>query len=313
MGASSHWAAVCRAIRADQLRANHSGVYVGRPLGLCHQVAGQRRNRLYTLGSSGSVGLFYGRFRGHFVGHLSDRRFSGFAGARLPFFPQRPDTWLVDASSPFAKRYRGYVPWGFDLMADKQTLDVYAEQAEAYVKRFNKAGEGTHMDAFLSDLPKASLILDLGCGPAHTSLAMIEKGYQVEAWDASPDFARLAKETYDVTVLVKQFDELLSCATYDAVFANFSLLHAPKAKMPDHLMAIARALKPNGKFHIGLKLGTGEKRDVLGRFYAYYQEDELKSLLDDAGFNVVYERQGEGAGLDGTIAPWIILQARKND
>jgi hypothetical protein len=82
--------------------------------------------------------------------------------------------------------------------------------------------------------------------------------------------------------------------------------------MPRHLESIARALKPSGIFHIGLKTGTGEKRDAIGRFYAYYEDAELTALLASAGFDVIARRTGEEAGLDGTIAPWIILLTRKS-
>ena len=198
-------------------------------------------------------------------------------------------------------------------MADRETLAVYAQRAGDYAKRFGKAGEGPHMTAFLAEVPKGGLILDLGCGPGHTAAAMKRAGFNVEALDASPELAQIAGEQYGVDVRVATFDDLDANARYDAIFANFSLLHAPKADMPGHLSRIARALVPGGVFHIGLKRGTGEKRDAIGRFYAYYELDELKGLLSDAGFRIIAERTGKEEGLDGTVAPWIILLARKND
>ncbi|MCV6591402.1 MAG: SAM-dependent methyltransferase, partial [Silicimonas sp.] len=100
---------------------------------------------------------------------------------------------------------------------------------------------------------------------------------------------------------------------YDGIHANFSLLHAPKIEMPGHLGRISRALRPRGVFHIGMKTGTGEARDALGRFYAYYQEDELTALLAAAGLNVIAKDRGREKGLAGTVDPWMILLARKND
>ncbi len=198
-------------------------------------------------------------------------------------------------------------------MPDKETLAVYANRAADYAERFGKAGEGPHMTDFLSELPAGGRILDLGSGPAHTSAAMMHAGFEVEAWDASPEFVEIARERYGVNARLATFDDLTDRAAFDGIFANFSLLHAPKAEMPGHLARIAAALKPQGVFHIGLKAGTGEKRDAIGRFYAYYELDELKALLADAGFDVLRKRTGAEAGLDGTVAPWIILLARKND
>ncbi len=198
-------------------------------------------------------------------------------------------------------------------MADSETLAVYAKRAADYAERFGKAGEGPHMTAFLAEIPEGGRILDLGSGPGHTAAAMMRAGYNVEAWDASPEFVKIARDRYGVNARLATFEDLDAREAYDAVFANFSLLHAPKSDMPGYLARIAKALKPKGVFHIGLKAGTGEKRDAIGRFYAYYELDELTQLLADAGFRVVRERTGEEEGLDGTVAPWIILLARKND
>ena len=198
-------------------------------------------------------------------------------------------------------------------MSDRETLAVYAKRAGDYARRFGKAGESPHVKAFLQEVPAGGRVLDLGCGPGHTAAAMEKAGYQVDALDASPELAAIAREQHGLNVRIATFDQLDDFEHYDGIYANFSLLHAPKADMPGNLARIARALKPQGAFHIGLKAGTGEKRDTIGRFYAYYEMDELNRLLSDAGFNVIREATGEEAGLDGTVAPWIILLARKHD
>ena len=51
--------------------------------------------------------------------------------------------------------------------------------------------------------------------------------------------------------------------------------------------------------------------DALGRFYAYYQDAELTALLEEAGLSVETRNFGADEGLDGTLAPWMILTARK--
>jgi len=119
----------------------------------------------------------------------------------------------------------------------------------------------------------------------------------------------LAAQNNDITAKIGSFDDLTETDAYDGIWANFSLLHAPRADMPRHLSNIVRALRPGGIFHIGVKLGSGSKRDQIGRLYTYFTEDELVGLLTDAGLNVSDRQKGRDKGLDGTDADWLCLRA----
>lgn len=196
-------------------------------------------------------------------------------------------------------------------MTDKETLNVYAAKAKDYAKRFSSAKPDLHLAAFMLAVPKGGRVLDMGCGTGRSTAFMIEAGLKADALDASAEMAEIADSEYGVTVRVTGFETLDAEGVYDGIYANFSLLHAPKAEMPEHLARISKALVPGGFFHIGLKTGTGEKRDALGRFYAYYTDAEITGLLEDAGFVVIERSFGADVGLDGTVAPWIILLAGK--
>ena len=198
-------------------------------------------------------------------------------------------------------------------MADRETQAVYAARAADYVKMVETETPDAHLAAFIAALPKRARALDLGCGPARATATMRAAGIDCDALDASPEFAALARDRFGINVRVADFADLDPETEYDGIYANFSLLHAPKAHMPDHLARIARALKPGGLLHLGLKTGEGEHRDSLGRFYAYYTEPELDGLLAAAGLTPVMRWHGEEAGLAGTVDPWIILHARKTD
>ena len=197
------------------------------------------------------------------------------------------------------------------MSEDRKTLDVYAKQAGAYSNLVAGDADFPNMPEFLALLPKVADILDLGCGPGRAAAAMRDMGHRVTATDASAEMAEVARDRYGIEVQVASFDALDAVAAYDGIWANFSLLHARKSEIPRHLSAVARALRPGGVLSIGLKTGTGEKRDSLGRFYAYYEDAEITGLLADAGLHVTNRITGEGPGLDGEIAPWMILTARK--
>lgn len=196
-------------------------------------------------------------------------------------------------------------------MTDKETLNAYAAKAEDYAKRFATDKPDLHLAAFMLAVPNGGYVLDLGCGTGRSTAFMKEAGLRADALDASPEMAEIARTKNGVDVTIGGFETLDAEGIYDGVYANFSLLHATKSEMPDHLARVSAALLPGGFFHIGLKTGTGERRDALGRFYAFYTDAEITGLLEDAGFVVIERSFGADAGLDGTVAPWIILLAGK--
>ncbi len=196
-------------------------------------------------------------------------------------------------------------------MADPETLAVYAARARDYADLVALDSPDAHLTAFLNALPKGARVLDLGCGTGQSAAFMAANGIDVDAIDASPEMAAVALERFGLAVTVAPFDALVALESYDGVFANFSLLHAPKSEMPAHLARVATALKPGGIFHLGLKTGDGEDRDGLGRFYAYYQDAEITALVANAGFSVKSRSFGANAGLSGSVDPWIILLAKK--
>ncbi len=194
-------------------------------------------------------------------------------------------------------------------MTDPETIRIYDSRANDYAEVTASDGPDATLTAFIAALPQGGRVLDLGCGPGLSSGHMAAAGLTVEAWDASQAMVALATDRPGVTARQASFDDLDAEAAYDGIWANFSLLHAPRADMPRHLAAIARALKPGGVFHIGVKEGEGEKRDSLGRHYTYYSATSLTALLQDAGLTPGAYTHGADKGLDGVVAPWITVTA----
>ena len=198
-------------------------------------------------------------------------------------------------------------------MADPETLVAYDQRAAEYARKFESVRPDRHLATFVEALPNAAQVLDLGCGPGQAANFMSRAGLRVEAWDASPEMARVASDTFGLDVKVAEFTDLAAENVFDGIYANFSLLHAPRSEMPAHLLNICKALKSKGVFHIGMKTGQGEQRDSLGRLYTFYADAELSALLEDAGFTVTNRTTGSEVGLAGTNDPWIIMLARKVD
>lgn len=195
------------------------------------------------------------------------------------------------------------------MSSDSETLGVYASRADDYLKMVEKEAKSHILAAFIGGLPKGAHVLDLGCGPGVSAAVMAQAGLTVDATDAVPEMVALADANPGVKARVATFDDITGTDIYDGIWANFSLLHAPKAGLPGHLARLRTALKPGGLFHIGMKTGTGAHRDSIGRFYAYYTEEELCTLLTEAGFKPFSSTHGNEPGLSGEPAPWVCIAA----
>ena len=196
-------------------------------------------------------------------------------------------------------------------MTDRETIDVYQAQAQRYADIPISDMQRAAIDRFLSMLPARAAILDAGCGPGVHAAVMVSAGHDVHGIDPTEAFVTDALSR-GVNARLGSFDDISGNAIFDGVYASFSLLHAPRAKLPRHLAAVSRALKSGGVFHIGMKTGQGDLRDDIDRFYTLVTVLELAELVTDAGFNVIATREGEGKGCAGTIDPFVIMRARKD-
>jgi SAM-dependent methyltransferase len=195
-------------------------------------------------------------------------------------------------------------------VTEEETLKVYSQKAADYESMTQGAvARDPLLASFIADLPAASHVLDLGCGPGLFAAAIARAGHNVTATDAVAQMVARAARHPGVTAILARFDDISGTDVYDGIWANFSLLHATRSDMPRHLAALSRCIKPGGLFHIALKAGTGCHRDALGRSYTYYTPEELGRLVAQAGFSVTFQTLGRDKGLDGTYADWIALRA----
>lgn len=198
------------------------------------------------------------------------------------------------------------------MSADPQTIGVYDARADDYADTFGKGQKpGTRLLEFCAQLPAGGRVLDYGCGPATDGAHMAAMGFEVHAFDASDKMVQAARAN-GVTAHQATFAEFDAQNTYDGIWANFSLLHAPRKDVPDLLANIHIGLKPGGIFHIGVKTGDGTARDTIGRRYTYFTIPELNTLLTQTGFTIIATHEGEGPGLDGTISPWVVMLCKRD-
>ena len=200
--------------------------------------------------------------------------------------------------------------WDHYMNFDIKTLQVYETQSSEYLKNVTKEHPSKTLKYFAANLSEKSHVLDYGCGPGLSAEYLAKLGHNVIAFDASQNMLELVPKHARIRCYQATFDTFSENEIFDGIWASFSLLHAKRRDFPRLLASIRGALKPDGIFSIGLKLGTGEKRDELGRRYTYVSQNELDQLLKSSGFNVFDHILGEDIGLDGVMSKWIFAYAK---
>lgn len=177
------------------------------------------------------------------------------------------------------------------MNSTKLAYDQIASDYQAMAVRDHTA----EIDHFLKMLPESPSILDLGCGEGTDAGVFVERGCSVVGIDFSKEMLKLATVNAPQAAFWQR--EIETCdlpeAAFDGVYASASLLHISKKNMPSVLETIHRTLKKVGGFYLSLKEGEGEgfekdtRYDGQEKFWAYYREREITSLLEKVGFNVL--------------------------
>lgn len=194
--------------------------------------------------------------------------------------------------------------------ADPDTVAFYQARAPHWV--FHSGERHSHqLDAFLDRLAPGAAVLELGCGGGRDAARMKARGFAVDATDAAAAIVARANAAHGLGARVMAFHELDAACAYEGVWAHASLLHAPRAALPDILARIHRALKPGGWHFASYKLGDCEGRDRLGRLHNFPSPGWLLAAYEAAGFRLESHETYRGGSSDGTERDWIDLTVRK--
>lgn len=196
------------------------------------------------------------------------------------------------------------------MSTDPETLAFYQERAPHWV--FHSGERHSHpLDAFLDRLPAGAAVLELGCGSGRDAARMRARGFTVDATDAVPALITRANQAFALGARVMAFHELDARAAYDGVWAHASLLHCPRAALPEVLARIHCALRAGGWHFASYKLGEAEGRDLLGRLHNFPSAEWLVAVYEAAGFDIAVQETYAGKASDGTRRDWIDLTVRK--
>lgn len=158
------------------------------------------------------------------------------------------------------------------------TIDYYQQHADSFVANTVDVDMTPLYRPFLSLLKERAAILDAGCGSGRDARAFDSLGYRVTAFDASPAIVSLAAKHCELPVQCLRFQNVTWQCEFHGIWASASLLHIPRAELPDVMKRLRNALKPNGILYASFKYGRGE-REHKGRCFTDMDEQDLAALL----------------------------------
>lgn len=201
-------------------------------------------------------------------------------------------------------------------LVTKKSYDDNADQFASFAKVFRGKLENW-IGEFADQINKEDQILDVGCGAGRDAEFLIKHNLKVTGIDNSTSLIEIAKSKVPkAAFFVMDFEEMaMPNNGFGGIWANASLVHVPKENVLPVLKNLYELLKEDGVFYSTWRVGneekfTNEKRGEgkLRRFYAYYQPEDLVSLVQKAGFKEVsFELDEIETG------KWVLIKARKAD
>lgn len=194
---------------------------------------------------------------------------------------------------------------------NQQTLEVYEQHADVYVKggRQRLAHDPEHMakkrqnlqnwlQEALVGVPKTAELFEFGSGEGDDVALFEALGYQITPSDAPESFLEIMREKglkpVKFNVLTDEFP-----GQYDGIYSLRVLVHFTKDDAKQAFAKVFRALKPGGRYIFNALNSAGhhdlseEWADFAGdyamgvkRYFKYWREDELASLLEQTGFKI---------------------------
>ena len=162
------------------------------------------------------------------------------------------------------------------------TIGFYDQNAEDFFKRSVDVDMAPGWTAFAALVKPGGRVLEAGCGSGRDALFFHQAGYRVTATEASPNLAALARAHTGLPIQVMTFDQMAWREAFDGIWACASLLHVPRAELPDVMARLRDALVPGGVWWMSFKYGTGERQSG-DRHFTDLDEAAAEALLAEVG------------------------------
>jgi SAM-dependent methyltransferase len=193
------------------------------------------------------------------------------------------------------------------------TVQHYQDCAEDFRSGTRDHDVSQNIAALLRHIsaPAPLQILDFGCGPGRDLRTFKALGHTAVGLDGCLRFVEMARTDSECEAWQQDFLALdLPPARFDGIFANAVLFHIPSQELPRVLRHLHAALKPDGVLFSSNPRGDNQEGWNAGRYGAYYDLKNWRSLLSAAGFSEL-EHYYRPAGLPREQQPWLASVWRK--
>jgi ubiquinone/menaquinone biosynthesis C-methylase UbiE len=176
------------------------------------------------------------------------------------------------------------------------TKESYQATAKEYTDNVASLAPQESIKKFMTLLPPNAKIIDIGCASGRDAKIFNHLGVDVLGIDFCSNLIDMAKvHAPSVDFQLMDIENLnFPAASFEGAWAACALGHISKLALPDVLKKIHAILKEKGYFYLTLKKGVGEtiEKDVryngnIQKFWSYYEEEELKDILQTAHFKIL--------------------------
>ena len=160
------------------------------------------------------------------------------------------------------------------------TLEYYRTNAKKFIDGTINIDMRDLYRSFLDLLPVTGTILDAGCGSGRDTRFFVRQGFEVVAFDNTPEIVHFASQYTGQEVLLLSFDDIQFEDKFNGVWACSSILHVPEKNIPLVMSKLGASLKSGGILYTSHKYGKGQ---VIrgGRLFVDYTEESFDLLLKE--------------------------------
>lgn len=134
---------------------------------------------------------------------------------------------------------------------------LYDDEARGYAANTDSyadfPGLQEDVDAFVAQLERSALILDLGAGPGRDSKYFAARGFTVVAADLSLEMLRIGRSAEVAQVQADMVQLPFRSNTFAGAWVCASLLHLPSRNHDQALSELLRVLAPGGLVAVSMK------------------------------------------------------------